>query len=139
VFLLAGRTQTDLHRSQTADPALGLRFPVFVLTRDGDDLDARIAARTEAMLARGWIEETRALLGCHRADGPGLCSIGYREIVRYLGGDLPRRGLTPAIVRATRQYAKRQRTWFRALDARGRGHPDDPALVSTLLGLLGAP
>ena len=88
------------------------------------------------MLAGGWIDETRALLGSHRADGPGLASIGYREIVAHLKGELAAADLAPAIVRATRQYAKRQRTWFRQVEAAGRFHPDDPALADAVLAVL---
>ena len=81
----------------------------------------------EAMLAAGWIAETRALLERHDPAGPGLSSIGYREIVRHLAGDLPPEALVPAIVRVTRQYAKRQRTWFRPLPRLAAGSPDDPS------------
>ena len=81
-------------------------------------LYARIDARVHEMLARGWIEEVRGLLA--RGYGPSLKpmqGIGYREIVRWLGegGDAATRGaLEGAIARRTRQYAKRQGTWFRA-------------------------
>ena len=136
IYLVCGRTQTELQRAQRPDPALGLEFPTFVLEREVGDLDARIAARTAAMLAAGWIEEAEDLLTRHRADGLGLASIGYREIVRHLRGTLPGSELAPAIVRTTRQYAKRQRTWFRRVDARWRGRPDDPALPGLVLALL---
>lgn len=139
VFLVAGRTQTDLQAAQRSDPALGLAFPVFVLERETAELDARIATRTAAMLGGGWLEETGGLLARHRADGPGLSSIGYREVVAHLQGRLPRTDLAPAVVRATRQYAKRQRTWFRHVEAAGRFHPDDPALRGALAAVLSGP
>jgi len=97
-----------------------------------DELDARIATRTEALLAAGWVEETRALLERHAPDSPGLRSIGYADVVRYLRGELAAVDLAPTIVRATRQYAKRQRTWFRAVAAEAMGSPDDPAVGETL-------
>jgi tRNA dimethylallyltransferase len=80
-------------------------------------LVARIDARVREMLARGWIEEVRGLLA--RGYGPSLKpmqAIGYREIARWLceGGDpATREALEPAIAQRTRQYAKRQGTWFR--------------------------
>jgi tRNA dimethylallyltransferase len=66
------------------------------------------------MMARGWIEEVRALLerGMPR-DAPGLDGVGYREIVAHLRGDLERDRLEEAIIVSTRRYAKRQETWFR--------------------------
>jgi len=127
IHLLSGRPMSGLMAEQSDDPALGLDFPVFVLERDVGELDARIVARTESMLAGGWLEETEAALTEHRADGPGLASIGYREIVRHLRQELSRADLPEEIVRATRQYAKRQRTWFRGIAAVGRGHPDTAA------------
>lgn len=132
---LSGRAMSALMAEQRPDPARGLVFPVHVLERGVEELNARIAARTGAMLAGGWIEETEAALARHRADGPGLASIGYREIVRYLRGELPRDDLAAEIVRVTRQYAKRQRTWFRGVQAAWRGHPE--AAAATVLGALG--
>lgn len=136
IFELSGRTMTELAAAQRPDPALGLEFPTFVLERPVAELDERIARRTDLMLAGGWIEETEAALTRHAPDGPGLASIGYREIVRMLRGELPRAELAPAIVQVTRQYAKRQRTWFRRTDAAGRGRPDSPALTAALAALL---
>ncbi|MBK6732699.1 MAG: tRNA (adenosine(37)-N6)-dimethylallyltransferase MiaA [bacterium] len=130
---VAGRPMSELAAAQKPDPALGLEFPVFVLERPVKVLDARIAARTRAMLAGGWIEETRALLARHDPQCPGLGSLGYREIVAHLGGSLAPAQLEEAIVRVTRQYAKRQRTWFRKVEAQGRGLPDAPALAAAIM------
>jgi tRNA dimethylallyltransferase len=130
---VAGRPMSELAAAQKPDPALGLEFPVFVLERPVKVLDARIAARTRAMLAGGWIEETRALLAGHDPQCPGLGSLGYREIVAHLGGSLAPTQLEEAIVRVTRQYAKRQRTWFRKVEAQGRGLPDAPSLAAAIM------
>lgn len=126
---VAGRPMSELAAAQKPDPALGLEFAVFVLERPVAELDARIAARTKAMLAGGWIEETRALMTQHDPDCPGLASIGYREVVAHLCGALAPAPLEEAIVRVTRQYAKRQRTWFRKVEGQGRGRPEAPEMV----------
>ena len=133
IHRLTGRTFTALAAAQPPDPALGLEFPLIVLERDVEDLDRRIAARTGAMLAAGWLEETGELLQTHAADCRGLRSIGYAEIVRHLAGDLAAEDLAPAIVRVTRQYAKRQRTWFRPLERTASGAPEDPRLRDRVL------
>jgi tRNA dimethylallyltransferase len=133
---LSGRTMTELMAEQEPDPALGLVFPTFVLERPVDELDARIDDRTGLMLERGWIAETEVALESNPADCPGLKSIGYREIVGHLHGELAAEELAPAIVRTTRQYAKRQRTWFRHVDAQRRGHPEDPALIEAVVQTL---
>ncbi|MBU8869805.1 MAG: tRNA (adenosine(37)-N6)-dimethylallyltransferase MiaA, partial [Gemmatimonadales bacterium] len=123
IHQLSGRSMTELTAEQRPVPALGLRFPTFVLERPTPELDKRIAQRTEIMVSSGWIEETEAALGKHSADCPGLRSIGYREIVAMLKGELNLGEVPSAIVRVTRQYAKRQRTWFRKLDCLERGNP----------------
>jgi tRNA dimethylallyltransferase len=128
IHQLSGRTMTALMAAHRPDPALGLRFPAFVLTRPVAELDARIAARTDLMLSAGWIDETTAALADHPAACPGLRTIGYREIVAHLQGTLTADDLAPAIVRVTRQYAKRQRTMFRHLAREGQWGPDDPRL-----------
>jgi tRNA dimethylallyltransferase len=66
------------------------------------------------MVQRGLIEEVASVL----ADGvdpaaPGLDGIGIREAVDYLHGRRPREAVAEAIAASTRQYAKRQQTWFR--------------------------
>jgi len=88
--------------------------PVFCLIRQPDDLRRRINLRTERMFSRGLVEETRGLLQQGLAENPiALQAIGYGQVAAHLHGD---RGLaeTVELVKArTRQFAKRQLTWFR--------------------------
>jgi tRNA dimethylallyltransferase len=137
IFLLAGESMTSLTARQQSDPVLGLDFPAFVLARPVDELDARITARTALMLDAGWVAETEAALQEHPADCPGLQSIGYREIVQWLEGGMSREEMTAAIVLATRQYAKRQRTMFRHIGAVGAWGPEDANLADAIGRLLG--
>ena len=136
ICAVAGRPMSELAAAQAPDPALGLDFRVFVLERPVAELDARIAARTRAMLQCGWLEETQELLRAHEPECPGLASIGYREIVAHLRGDLAPAQLEAAIVRVTRQYAKRQRTWFRKVEAAGRGSPDEAGLAAAISAVM---
>ncbi len=135
IHLISGRTMTELTAAHRPDPSLGLAFPAFVLRRPVPELDGRIAARTGVMLREGWIEETEAALRHHDPTGPGLGSIGYREIVQYLQGKLPRQELDAAIVLTTRQYAKRQRTWFRHISDARVLEADSPQVASILTGI----
>jgi tRNA dimethylallyltransferase len=85
-----------------------------VLTVPRPVLHQRIARRADEMVRRGLIEEVAAVLAeGHSANSPGLDSIGIREAVEYLHGRRPRDTVAEAIVIGTRQYAKRQQTWFR--------------------------
>ena len=83
-----------------------------------EELSARIASRTDAMLAAGWVDEVRTLLDAGFAEARAMKSVGYRQIAEALANGQyedasARDGLRDAIVRATRIFARRQRTWLR--------------------------
>ncbi len=85
-----------------------------VLTAPRLTLHQRIERRAEAMVEHGLIEEVAAVLAeGHAARSPGLDGLGIREAVEYLHGRRSRESVAPAIAVSTRQYAKRQETWFR--------------------------
>jgi len=85
-----------------------------VLNPDREVLRQRIARRFEAMFAEGAVEEVRALLALDLDPGlPAMKAIGVPEIAAMLRGDLAEAEAIERAVIATRQYAKRQRTWFR--------------------------
>jgi tRNA dimethylallyltransferase len=89
------------------------QFQAVWLQRTKEELQGRLEARVQAMLDAGWIEEVRGLIARHGADAvrrfPG---IGYREIAGHLEAGTPLDFTRHAIVTSTRQYAKRQLTWF---------------------------
>jgi len=91
------------------------RNHVFCFTRSSDDLRIRINARVDAMFARGLVDETGELLKHGLAENKtAMQAIGYRQVVEHLRGE---RSLAETIERVkirTRQFAKRQLTWFRA-------------------------
>jgi tRNA dimethylallyltransferase len=111
---LASRPISEQHaRHRFADRPFELRM--FGLAAERDALAARLRARVQAMFDAGLADEVRALhaAGYGRELRP-LRAIGYREACAFVAGEI---GLAEAIERAwiaTRRYAKRQRTWFRA-------------------------
>jgi tRNA dimethylallyltransferase len=112
VALLTGQPLSWWQRSAAAQ---GSVQPWMVrLTAPRPVLHQRIQARTEEMLRRGLVEEVAtALAEGAPAGGPGMDGVGVREAVAVLHGTLPRESLACAIATSTRQYAKRQETWFR--------------------------
>jgi tRNA dimethylallyltransferase len=77
-------------------------------------LHERIDARTQAMIESGWLDEVRRLLTGGLAENAKIFDfIGYREMLAVSRGELTMEKARTAIQLATRQYAKRQMTWFR--------------------------
>ena len=87
---------------------------LFCFTRPAPDLPARINARVDAMFARGLVEETRALLQHGLAENKtAMQAIGYRQVVEYLRDERSLTETIELVKSRTRQFAKRQLTWFR--------------------------
>jgi tRNA dimethylallyltransferase len=76
------------------------------------EIEARIARRVHAMLAAGWIDEVRRLIAEGHRDARAMGAVGYAEIRAHLEGTIDQGALEAAIVRATRIFARRQRTWL---------------------------
>jgi tRNA dimethylallyltransferase len=111
VHALTGRPISAHHAAHA--PVARHAMRVFVIDPDPAWLEARIAARVGAMLSAGLVDEAVALRARY---GPGIAvlqAVGYKEALLHADGHLTAAALAPTIVRATRRYARRQRTWFR--------------------------
>ena len=97
---------------------------VLGLGRPAGELTARIDARARAMVAAGLLDEVRALGARIPADAPAFRAVGYREMLACVAGERDLEAALAAMVRATRRFAKRQRTWFRAEAAVVWRHPN---------------
>lgn len=111
VHELTGKPLGELHAEHARTPRHDLR--VMVLDPPPDVLLSRIAVRVEIMLAGGLIDETKRLVDRYGRSARPLHSVGYHEVLQYLDGALAFPQLQPAIVTATRRYARRQRVWFK--------------------------
>lgn len=80
----------------------------------GDRLTGRIEQRTRAMFAAGLVAEVQTLRDRYGPDLPLLQTLGYREVGQFLDGEMSVTDAETLTVLHTRQFAKRQRTWFRA-------------------------
>jgi tRNA dimethylallyltransferase len=86
----------------------------FGLFRERDDLNERINSRVDAMFAAGLVMETKGLLdrGLEQ-NRTAMQAIGYRQVVEHLRGERNLDATIELVKQKTRQYAKRQGTWFR--------------------------
>jgi len=110
---LASRRKMSQLWQQGRDPLRGFRILRLGLDADRAALYARINQRAEQMFEQGLIEETKRLLDRYGTRARPLGSLGYRQTVEFLRGDLTREQALQMIQQAHRNYAKRQMTWFR--------------------------
>ncbi|MEQ1901384.1 MAG: tRNA (adenosine(37)-N6)-dimethylallyltransferase MiaA [Devosia sp.] len=114
VLMTTGRSLARFQDGKQAGLLEGWEIERVVLNPDREVLRMRIATRFDKMLDAGAVEETKAFLA--RGLDPSLPSmkaIGLREIGAWLAGEISCEEMVERAVIATRQYAKRQRTWFR--------------------------
>jgi tRNA dimethylallyltransferase len=92
----------------------GLPVCLFGLRRTREDLSCRIEQRVDLMFQQGLIDETRHLLsqGLNKSR-TAMQALGYRQVIEYLQGKLSWEETVAKVKTMTRQYAKRQMTWFR--------------------------
>jgi len=115
IFQLAGTPMSALlDRAQSELPYRVLQLAL--IPSDRAVLHQRIAARFDAMLAEGLVDEVEFL---RRADAlspdlPAMRAVGYRQAWAYLDGDIDMKALREQGIAATRQLAKRQLTWLRS-------------------------
>jgi len=107
----SGRKLSELRSDFQAQP-LPYAMVKMGMSCPRETLLSRVAARVDAMLAAGWLDEVELLVREGWSDWAPLQSVGYRECLQFLNGELPKEQLKSRIVEKTMQLAKRQRTWF---------------------------
>ncbi|MEZ4422562.1 MAG: tRNA (adenosine(37)-N6)-dimethylallyltransferase MiaA [Gemmatimonadota bacterium] len=113
VALLTGRALSEWHQ-RSAGPPPRVRAWVVLLELPREEMDRRIDARVERMITGGLADEVRALRAQgYRREHPGLTGTGYREMWDVLEGTRSLADAAAEMKRQTRQYARRQLTWFR--------------------------
>lgn len=112
VYEQTGQPMGELRRQH----ALGSpRYEAFelVLAPDMEALTERLDLRLQAMLDAGWLDEIRALLAAWGPRVRAMGSVGYRQLIPHITEAQPLEEAVAAARKATRVYARRQRTWFR--------------------------
>ena len=112
IYRMTGVTQTE-HSRRDMEADGDFREMIFALDWPREALYARIDARVDDMLARGLVDEVRALMAREQAHPTAIQAIGYKEIAAALRGELSMEEAVRRTKRASRNLAKRQLTWFR--------------------------
>lgn len=138
ICVVARKPLSEVH-SADRKPLQGYHFIKIGLQPPRELLHRRIADRVQSMLQSGWLEEVAALLKRDAsASAKPFEFIGYRELRDHLEGRSTLAQAAEAIAIATRQYAKRQMTWFRKEPGVNwlPGFGDDPAVIAGALQLI---
>ena len=109
VYRATGRKLSDWQKER--EGGIG-KLPVFWLQRERDVLYKRIDSRVDKMIRDGWVEEVRELSKTVPLDAPAWQSLGYRELLAAQT-DAEMAQVVEDVKKKTRNYAKRQLTWFR--------------------------
>jgi len=129
--LLSGSRISDLHSRHKAAKEIeadGQR-PAYLVVDPGSVLVSRIEARVDRMVRAGWADEVRELMRTVSPDASAWKASGYVVMRSHVEGALDLSSARQRVIIETRQYVKRQRTWFRnQLPAAAVTHvnPDDP-------------
>lgn len=113
VYKITGKKMSDY---KNTDSKIKCPYKVFyfVFTMNRDKLYDKINKRVDMMIEKGLVNEVRSLKEkCYNADMQSMKGIGYKEILYYLNGDITLTEAVNMIKKGSRNYAKRQLTWFR--------------------------
>jgi tRNA dimethylallyltransferase len=129
VCLASKQKMTDMWQ-QGRDPLTGFQILRLGLSPDRERLYSRINQRAQQMFDSGLIEETGQLLAKYGEAARPLASLGYKQAVQLLRGEIDTQTALQAAQQAHRNYAKRQMTWFRREPEVVwlEGFGDDPAI-----------
>jgi tRNA dimethylallyltransferase len=113
--VLSGTRISELHAQHrsTLMAQRDEKEAVYLIVDPGSGLASRIESRVGAMLEAGWADEVRDLIDRIAPDAPAWKASGYAVMRDYVEGRMDLSAARERIIIETRQYAKRQRTWFR--------------------------
>lgn len=108
----SGRLVSELKNEFSPEP---FPFPLLKLgvSASRSELLPRVMERTKAMIQKGLVDEVKALIHEGHRAWPALLSVGYKESMAYINGQISEVKLVSLIVEKTLQLAKKQRTWFK--------------------------
>ncbi len=102
-----------IERGGNKDRGQALKHVYFILDTPKEDLNKRIRERTDQMFENGLLEENIRIREKGLGEYPALNTIGYQEFDKYFSKEISLEEVKDEIIKNTKNYAKRQRTWFR--------------------------
>ena len=135
VVRLTGQTLGSFFAAQKAHALPYRMLSIGLAPTNRSWLHQRIAQRFDAMLAAGLVDEVESLRNKYQLDGnlPSMRCVGYRQVWEMLEGLLPNAQLRDRGIYATRQFAKRQLTWFNSFDDAELVDCEDSGITKTVM------
>lgn len=121
VYLSTGNAISTYQVKNTVNRPFAMKL--IALERPREELYERINMRMDQMLQNGLIEEVRSV--AHFRNCQALQTVGYKEVLSFLDGEIDNEEMVRLLKRNSRRYAKRQMTWFRHQGEFTWFHPDD--------------
>ena len=128
VFKATGRSILDYRKGEKAERNFGVIKIALQLPRE--KLHSNIESRVDKMMETGLLEEVRSLIPFQQLNA--FQTVGYKELFDYFNGEIDLQASIALIKRNTKQYAKRQMTWFRKDIEYHWLHPDAAAVLEWL-------
>lgn len=118
VFKLTGVPISRRQREFQSPPRVDARR-AFILTRERETLYERVNQRVDEMIKNGFVDEVKRLVDARELGATASQAVGYRELAAFLRGEVELADAVETIKQYTRNFAKRQETWFRSLEKFG--------------------
>ena len=134
IFETTGKTKSFVEK-ENREKLDELEFQLFVLNMDRDELYHRINIRVDKMFEEGLLEEVKSLEG--KFSKTSAQAIGYKEVVSYLQNEIDYKEMVEIIKQRSRNYAKRQFTWFRKNNAIWLDATDQDESLKTIIENIG--
>ena len=119
VFYSSGKVLSSFHKSNIKNEFPFVTHKIGLMPGDRKLLHGRIESRVNEMVKAGLFNEVKSLLKIYpklESNMPSMRSVGYRQTLEFLDGDIEEKECVDKIIFATRQLAKRQMTWMRSMD-----------------------
>ncbi len=115
IFKTTGETKSEIETKNRMNNFENIEFKLFVLNMDREELYERINKRVDLMLEEGLVEEVKTLK--NKFSKTSGQAIGYKEVLMYLDNEISYEEMVDIIKQRSRNYAKRQITWFKKNNA----------------------
>lgn len=112
IYKATGKNKTEQEKLSRIN-GVKYDYKVFAISRDREALYERINKRVDIMIEQGLVEEVKNIYEKYNNFPTAMQGLGYKEVVEYLKGNYTKQEMIEIIKKETRNYAKRQLTWFR--------------------------